>query len=149
MIGKLCYHNSNSSLFLSAIYSALLLCLCKKCFQIIFLVSPFPLHPLLSLIWISFLYLSSTMVFNQVSESESEVVQLCPTLCHPVDCSSPGSSVHGILQARVLEGVAISFSRGSSQPRDRTQVSRIVGRCFYFLSHQGICFTFIMRMTIS
>ena len=63
---KLCYHNPNSSLFLSAIYSAVLLYLCKKCFQIIFLFFPFLLHPLLSLIWISFLYLSSTMVFNQV-----------------------------------------------------------------------------------
>ena len=48
----------------------------------------------------------------------------------PVDCSPPGSSVHGILQARLLEWVAISFSRGSSRPRDRTQVSRIAGRCF-------------------
>ena len=47
------------------------------------------------------------------------------TLCDPVDCSPSGSSVHGILQARVLEWVAISFSRGSSRPRDRTQVSRI------------------------
>ena len=60
----------------------------------------------------------------------SEVAQLCPTLCNPVDCSPPGSSVHGILQARILEWVAISFSRGSSQPRDRTQVSRIAGRHF-------------------
>ena len=49
---------------------------------------------------------------------QSEVTQLCPTLCDPVDCSPPGSSVHGILQARILEWVAISFSRGSSQPRD-------------------------------
>ena len=64
------------------------------------------------------------------SESESEVAQSCLTLCDPMDCSLPGSSVHGILQARVLEWVAISFSRGSSQPRDRTQVSRIGGRCF-------------------
>ena len=48
----------------------------------------------------------------------------------PVDCSPPGSSVHGILQARILEWVAISFSRGSSQSRDRTQVSHIGGRCF-------------------
>ena len=45
------------------------------------------------------------------------------TLCYPVDCSPPGSSVCGIFQARILERVAISFSRGSSQPRDRTQVS--------------------------
>ena len=45
-------------------------------------------------------------------------------------CSLPGSSVHGIFQARILEWVAISFSRGSSRPRDGTQVSRIAGRCF-------------------
>ena len=54
----------------------------------------------------------------------------CPTLCNPVDCSSPGSSIHGILRARILEWVAISFCRGSSQPRDRTQVSCIAGRRF-------------------
>ena len=64
------------------------------------------------------------------SESESEVAQSCPTLCDPVDYSLLGSSVHGILQARVLEWVAISFSRGSSQPRDQTRVSRIGGRRF-------------------
>ena len=63
-------------------------------------------------------------------ESESEVTQSCPTLCDPKDCSLPGSSAHGIFQARVLEWVAISFSRGSSQPTDRTQVSHIVGRRF-------------------
>ena len=49
---------------------------------------------------------------------------------HGMDCSLPGSSVHGIFQARVLEWVAISFSRGSSRPRDRTWVSRVVGRRF-------------------
>ena len=54
----------------------------------------------------------------------SEVVQLCPTPFDPVDCSLPGSSIHGIFQARILEWVAISFSRGSSRPRDRTLVSR-------------------------
>ena len=63
-------------------------------------------------------------------ESETEFSQLCPTLCYPVDCSLPGSSVHGILQVRVLEWVAISFSRGSSRPRNWTQVSGIAGRCF-------------------
>ena len=47
-----------------------------------------------------------------LSHQESEVVQSCPTLCDPMDCSPPGSSVHGILQARILEWVAISFSRG-------------------------------------
>ena len=61
---------------------------------------------------------------------QSEVAQSCPTLCDSVDCSPPGSSIHGILQARILEWVAISFSRGSSRPRDRNQVSRIAGRCF-------------------
>ena len=65
---------------------------------------------------------------NNSWKSESEVARSCPTLCDPVDCSPPGSSVHGIFQARILEWVAISFSRGSSQPRDRTQVSRIAGR---------------------
>ena len=65
-----------------------------------------------------------------LKESESEVAQSCPTLCDPVDCSLPGSSVHGILQARILEWVAISFSRGSSRPRDRTRVSLIADRRF-------------------
>ena len=68
--------------------------------------------------------------------SESEVVQLCLTLCDPMDCSLPGSSVHGSFQARILEWVAISFSI-SSRPRDWTQVSCIVGRQLYYLSHQG------------
>ena len=62
------------------------------------------------------------------SESESEVAQLCPTLCYPVDCSPPGSSIHRILQARILERVAISFSRGSSWSRNQTWVSCIAGR---------------------
>ena len=48
------------------------------------------------------------------------VAKSCPTLCDPTDCSLPGSSVHGISPARILEGVAISFSRGSSRPRIET-----------------------------
>ena len=59
-----------------------------------------------------------------------KVTQSCLTLCDPTDCSPPGSSVHGILQARILEWVAISFSRGSSRPRDQTQVSYIAGGLF-------------------
>ena len=55
--------------------------------------------------------------------SEEKVAQLCPTLCSPMDCSLPGSSVHGILQAKILEWVAVPFSKESSQPRDQTQVS--------------------------
>ena len=62
--------------------------------------------------------------------SESEVTQSCPTLCDPVDCSPPGFSIHGILQARTLEWGAIAFSRGSSWPRDWTWVSCIGGRGF-------------------
>ena len=72
-----------------------------------------------------------------LKKSESEVAQSCPVLCDPMDCSLPGSSVHGIFQARVLEWAAISFSRGSSQPRDRTWVSCMANRCFTTLSHQG------------
>ena len=51
------------------------------------------------------------------------VAQSCLTLCDPMNCSLPGSSVQGILQARILEWVAMASSRGSFQPRDRTQVS--------------------------
>ena len=63
-----------------------------------------------------------------IGYSESEVAQSCLTLCNPLDCSPPGSSVHGILKAGTLEWVAIPFSRGEgipSQPRDRTWVSCI------------------------
>ena len=58
------------------------------------------------------------------------VAQSCPTLCDPTDCSPPGSFIHGIFQARIVEWVAISFSRRSSQPRDRALVSHISGRLF-------------------
>ena len=58
------------------------------------------------------------------------VALLYPTLCKPMDCSLPGSPVHRILQARIMEWVTIPFSRGSSQPRDRTQVLCIADRFF-------------------
>ena len=58
------------------------------------------------------------------------VIHSCAALCDPMDCSPPGSSVHGILQARILEWVAISFSRGSLWSRDCIQVSHIVGSFF-------------------
>ena len=73
--------------------------------------------------WKSSTYFSTWNSFVRVAQSS-------PTLCDPMDCSLPGSSVHGILQTRILEWVAISFSRGSSQPRDQSQVSCIEGRCF-------------------
>ena len=60
----------------------------------------------------------------------SEVAQLCPTLCDPVDSSLRGSAVNGIFQAKILEWAALSFSRASSQPRDRTRVSCIADRHF-------------------
>ena len=58
------------------------------------------------------------------------VAQSCPTLCEPMDCSLPGCSIQGIFQARILEWVAISFSRGSPRPRDHTRVACIAGRFF-------------------
>ena len=58
------------------------------------------------------------------------IIESCPTLWDPMDCSLPSSSVHGVLQARILEWVATSFSRGFSQPKYWTQVSCIAGRFF-------------------
>ena len=74
----------------------------------------------------------SLCLFNFYAEWKVKglVTQSCLTLCEPRDCSPPGSSVHGFLLARILEWAAISFSRGSSWPRDWTQVSCIAGRFF-------------------
>ena len=65
--------------------------------------------------------------FSEWSQGQKmcSVAQSCPTLCNPMYCSPPGSSVHGIVQARILEWVAMPSSRGSFQPRDRTHVSYI------------------------
>ena len=63
------------------------------------------------------------------------VAQLCPTLCDPIDCSPPASSVHRILQARILEWGSRSFSRGSSWPRNRTQISCIYCTGRWILYH--------------
>ena len=64
----------------------------------------------------------------------SKLLQLCPTLCDPMDHIPPGSSVHGIFQASILEQVAISYSRGSSWPRDQTHISFIscIGRRTFY-----------------
>ena len=70
----------------------------------------------------------SCLMFSRTRESE--VAQSCLTLCDPMDWGPPGSSLHGILQTRILECVAISFSRGSSWPRDHTLVSHNAGRRF-------------------
>ena len=78
--------------------------------------------------------LLESKVYN---ESESELAQSCPTLCDRMDCSLPGSSIHGISQARTLEWIAISFSRGSSPPRAWSCFSCIAGDSL-LLSHWGI-----------
>ena len=74
----------------------------------------------------------TTLTLFMLSQKKMKVsvIQSSPTLCDPMDCSPPGSSVHGILQARILEWVAISFSRGSSCSRDQTRVFHIAGRFF-------------------
>ena len=73
------------------------------------------------------------------------IAQSCLTLCTPMDCSTPGSSVHGIFQARMPEWVSISFSRGSSWPRDQTWVSLIAGRVFAIWVTRGAYAENIMR----
>ena len=78
----------------------------------------------------------------------SEVAQSCPTLCNPMDCSLPGFSLHGILQARVLEWVAISFSRGSSRPRDRTRVSCIPGNNYLHYLHHSLKVKLLSRIRL-
>ena len=65
------------------------------------------------------------------------VTQSYPTLCRPMDCSPPGSSVHGILQARILEWVAIPFSKGSSQPQGSNPGLLHCWLILDGLSHQG------------
>ena len=76
----------------------------------------------------------------RTSRHVCSVAQSCPALCNSMDCSPPGSSVHGISQASILRWVAISFSKGSSQPRNRTWVAMQVLHCrrvLYLLSHWG------------
>ena len=73
---------------------------------------------------------SMVIIVNDAISEVNEVAQSCPTLCDPMDSSLLCSFVHRIFQARVLEWVAIAFSRRPSQPRDGTQVSHTVGRRF-------------------
>ena len=77
--------------------------------------------------WLTLSFLSIMKLGNAIGiNSTCKLIKfsyIAYTLCDPMDCSPPGSSVHGILQTRILEWIAIPFSRGSSQPRDRTQVS--------------------------
>ena len=99
--------------------------LCSQAASVFQKLSPAPFPP------ISFMvHLGTVIVPVDVSFSllcvESEVAQSCPILCDPIKRSK--SSIHGIFQAKVLEWIAISFSRGSSRPRNQTQISRIAGR---------------------
>ena len=75
----------------------------------------------------------AAMLFDDLKTEYQNVLvaQLSATLCDSVDCSPPGSSVQGVLKARILKWVAIAFSRGSFWPRDWTQVSCIAGRLFF------------------
>ena len=87
------------------------------------------------------------------NEWVSESTQSCLTLWDPVDCSLPVSSVHGILQARILKWVAIPFSRGSSQPRDGIQVSHIADGFFIIWATKraqngGLEWVNLIQMTI-
>ena len=70
------------------------------------------------------------MILDHRVKCEMSVTQFCLTLCDPMDYSTTGFSVYGILQARILEWVAVPFSKGSSQPRDQPWVSHIAGRFF-------------------
>ena len=83
-----------------------------RCFLILFSFSPSQLHPLNPCVLCA------------------KLLQLCLTFCNPTDCNPPGSSVHGISQARILEWVAMPTSRGSPRPRDSSHVSYVscIGR---------------------
>ena len=77
-----------------------------------------------------YLNIIQIMLHDRNASAAAKSLQSCPTLCDPIDGSPPGSPKPGILQARILEWVAITFSRGSSLPRDKTQVSCMAGRFF-------------------
>ena len=79
------------------------------------------------------------------------VIKPCLTLCDPMDCSPPGSSVHGVLHARILEWVAIPFSRGPSRPRDRTHVSWVscLADGFFTTEPQGCYVQDVMNAVLS
>ena len=140
-------------LLLSALGSSLLLCLCvpkRPLFLFPFLLAALAFRcsvhalwlwcelqcPVICGIWVPGAGIKRTSAALEARRLTTGppgkviLVQSCPNLCDPRDCSPPGPSVRGILQARILEWVAIPFSRGSSWPRVRTWVSCITGRFF-------------------
>ena len=120
--------------FISCCFGNLVLCIFSVC-----LVSIDPFVCILKIARGIQVLVKSNYCARQWNQRKGrKVAQSCPTLCDPMDCSLPGSSVHGIFQAIVLEWIAVSFSRGSSRPRDRTQVSHIVDRCFTVWATRGV-----------
>ena len=115
------------------------------CFpHFLFPFSPFSLFVFSSCLEsITYTYYSSTLVFIIVLALCVclcvLVAQSCLTLCNPMSCTLPGSSVHGIFQARILEWVVMPFSRGSSPPRGQTWVSCIAGRLFTVWATREAC----------
>ena len=111
-------------------------------------------HQVSDAIQLSHPLLSSSPALNlsqHQKESESDVTQSCLTLCDPMACSPPGSSIHGIFQARILEWIAIFFARGFFRPRDQTQVFHIAGRLFTHWArresqHQGLYQWLVLRI---
>ena len=79
-----------------------------------------------------------SLEFPKCACVHAKSLQSCPTLCDPMDCSPPGSSVHGILQARILKWVAIPFSKGSSQPRDQISWGSCTAGGFFTAKPLGI-----------
>ena len=100
--------------------------------------------PLKSWVHVLFLFMFSEFIISCMYQSvEVLITQSCSTLCNTMDYSLPGSEVHGILQARILEWIAISSSRELSQPWDQIQVSCIAGRFFTLWAtreaHNSVC----------
>ena len=90
--------------------------------------------------WISIWHIIiATSIHTHIHTYVSVLVAPCPALCDPMDCSLLGSSIHGILQARILEWVAIRFSRGSSWPRDQTRVSCSAGKFITAICIPQVC----------
>ena len=86
---------------------------------------------------VSYLYLALCFSWVALFPGVS-VAQSCPAVCDPMDCSLPGSSIHGIFQARVVEWVAMPFSRGASHPSDRWNLGLLHHRqTLYHLSYRG------------
>ena len=136
-----CYYVMSLSLFIIFILKSI--CLSISSLTLISIWMEYLFHPLtfslcvcLGWKWVSCReHIYGPYFFNSLNHSMSLkvrvlVTQSYPSLCDPMDCSPPGSSVHGILQVRILEWIAIPLSMGSSWSRDWTQVSHIAGRFF-------------------